>query len=239
MKRLGVNIDHVATIRNARGSFHPDPLTIAKHVIKCGAHSVTIHLREDRRHIKDSDVVKICKNKKIITNLEISLNKKIINLALKNKPNFICIVPEKRKEVTTEGGLNLIKNKKKIKAIISLFNKKNIRTSLFVDPTLKDIKIAKELNATCVELHTGKISNLVKENKNYKNEYLKIKKCSELGVKLGIEVHAGHGLDYKTTSILSKIKEITEFNIGHFIIGESLTHGLKNTVKAFKKITNK
>ncbi len=239
MKRLGVNIDHVATIRNARGSFHPDPLTIAKHVIKCGAHSVTIHLREDRRHIKDTDVVKICKNKKIITNLEISLNKKIINIALKNKPNFICIVPEKRKEVTTEGGLNLIKNKKKIKAIISLFNLKNIRTSLFVDPTLKDIKIAKELNATCVELHTGKISNLVKENKNYKNEYLKIKKCSELGVKLGIEVHAGHGLDYKTTSILSKIKEITEFNIGHFIIGESLTHGLKKTIKTFKKITNK
>ena len=142
-------------------------------------------------------------------------------------------------EVTTEGGLNLVKNKKKIKEIISLFNKKNIRTSLFVDPTLKDIKIAKELNATCVELHTGKISNLVKENKNFKNEYLKIKKCSELGVQLGIEVHAGHGLDYKTTSILSKIKEITEFNIGHFIIGESLTHGLKNTIKAFKKITNK
>ena len=239
MKRLGVNIDHVATIRNARGSFHPDPLTIAKHVTKCGAHSVTIHLREDRRHIKDTDVVKICKNKKIITNLEISLNKKIINIALKNKPNFICIVPEKRKEVTTEGGLNLIKNKKKIKAIISLFNKKNIRTSLFVDPTLKDIKIAKELNATCVELHTGKISNLVKENKNYKNEYLKIKKCSELGVKLGIEVHAGHGLDYKTTFVLSKIKEITEFNIGHFIIAESLTHGLKKTIKLFKKITNK
>ncbi|MDB3872352.1 pyridoxine 5'-phosphate synthase [Candidatus Pelagibacter sp.] len=239
MKRLGINIDHVATIRNARGSFHPDPLTIAKHATKCGAHSITIHLREDRRHIKDIDVIKICKNKKIITNLEISLNKKIINIALKNKPNFICIVPEKRKEVTTEGGLNLIKNKKKIKEIISLFNKKNIRTSLFVDPTLKDIKIAKELNSSCVELHTGKISNLVKENKNYKNEYLKIKKCSELGVQLGIEVHAGHGLDYKTTSILSKIKEITEFNIGHFIIGESLTHGLKKTIKAFKKITNK
>ncbi|WP_415301098.1 pyridoxine 5'-phosphate synthase [Candidatus Pelagibacter sp. Uisw_134_02] len=239
MTRLGVNIDHVATVRNARGSFHPDPFTIAKHVAKCGAHSVTIHLREDRRHIKDADVVKICKNKKIITNLEISLNEKIINIALKNRPNFICIVPEKRKEVTTEGGLNLIKNKKKIKTIISLFNKKNIRTSLFVDPTLKDIKIAKELNANCVELHTGKISNLVKENKNYKNEYLKIKKCSKLGVKLGIEVHAGHGLDYKTTSILSKIKEITEFNIGHFIIGESLIHGLKKTIKAFKKITNK
>ena len=239
MKRLGVNIDHVATVRNARGSFHPDPLTIAKYAMKCGAHSITLHLREDRRHIKDTDVVKICKNRKIITNLEISLNKKIINIALKNKPNFICIVPEKRKEVTTEGGLNLVKNKKKIKAIISLFNKKNIRTSLFVDPTLKDIKIAKELNATCVELHTGKISNLVKANKNYKDEYLKIKKCSKLGVKLGIEVHAGHGLDYKSTSILSKIKEITEFNIGHFIIGESITHGLKKTINVFKKITNK
>ena len=239
MKRLGVNIDHVATIRNARGSFHPDPLSIAKHVTKCGAHSVTIHLREDRRHINDTDVYKICKNKKIITNLEISLNKKMIKIALKNKPNFICIVPEKRKEVTTEGGLNLVKNKKKIKETILLFNKKSIRTCLFVDPTLKDIKIAKELNANCVELHTGKISNLVKENKNYKFEYLKIKKCSELGFKLGVEVHAGHGLDYKTTAILSKIKEITEFNIGHFIIGESLTHGLKKTIKAFKKITNK
>jgi len=106
MKRLGVNIDHVATVRNARGSFHPDPLAIAKHAIECGAHSITIHLREDRRHIKDLDVVKICKNKKIITNLEISLNEEILEIALKNKPNFICIVPEKRKEITTEGGLN-------------------------------------------------------------------------------------------------------------------------------------
>ena len=239
MKRLGVNIDHVATVRNARGSSHPDPFTLAEHAMECGAHSITIHLREDRRHIRDSDVLKICKNKKIITNLEISLNEDILKIALKNKPNFICLVPENRKEVTTEGGLNLSKNLNKIRKIIDKFNKNKIRTSLFVDPTLKDIKIAKELNSSCVELHTGKISNLVKENKNYKNEYLKIKKCSELGVQLGIEVHAGHGLDYKTTSILSKIKEITEFNIGHFIIGESLTHGLKKTIKAFKKITNK
>ena len=236
MKRLGVNIDHVATVRNARGSFHPDPFTIAKHVIKCGAHSVTIHLREDRRHIKDSDVVKICKSRKIITNLEISLNKEIIDIALKNRPNFICIVPEKRKEVTTEGGLNLIKNKKKIKSIISLFNKKSIRTSLFIDPNLKDIKIAKELNATCVELHTGKISNLIKQKRNYNLELKRIKDCCKLAKKIGLEVHAGHGLDYKTTTILSKITEIEEFNIGHFIIGESITFGLKKTIKNFKKI---
>ena len=238
MKRLGINIDHVATIRNARGSFHPDPLTIAKHVTKCGAHSVTIHLREDRRHIKDIDVIKICKNKKIITNLEISLNKKIINIALKNKPNFICIVPEKRKEVTTEGGLNLSKNLNKIRKIITKFKKKKIRTSLFIDPNLKDIKIAKELNVDCIELHTGKISDLVKNKKNYNHEYNKIKKCCTLAKKIGLEVHAGHGLDYKTTSILSKIKEIEEFNIGHFIIGESIVHGLKNTIKRFKKISN-
>jgi len=238
MKRLGVNIDHIATVRNARGSSHPDPVSIAKHVMDCGAHSITIHLREDRRHIRDLDVVKICKNKNIITNLEISLNIDILKIALKNKPNFICIVPEKRKEVTTEGGLNLSKNLNKIKKIINKFKKKKIRTSLFIDPNLDDIKIAKELNADCVELHTGKISNLVKYKKNHINEYKKIKSCCEFAKKIGIEVHAGHGLDYKTTKILSKIKEIEEFNIGHFIIGESMVHGLKKTIKRFKKISN-
>jgi len=238
MKRLGVNIDHVATVRNARGSLHPDPLSIAKHVMECGAHSITIHLREDRRHIKDLDVVKICKNKKIITNLEISLNKDVLKIALKNKPNFICIVPEKRKEVTTEGGLNLSKNQAKIKKIIQKFKNKKIRTSLFIDPNLNDIKNAKKLNADCVELHTGKISNLVKNKKNYIYEYKKIKKCCKLAKKIGIEVHAGHGLDYKTTKILSKLNEIVEFNIGHFIIGESIVHSLKSTIKRFKKISN-
>jgi pyridoxine 5-phosphate synthase len=238
MKRLGVNIDHVATVRNARGSFHPDPVSIAKYVMGCGAHSITIHLREDRRHIRDLDVIEICKNKKIITNLEISLNKDILKIALKNKPNFICIVPEKRKEVTTEGGLNLSKNLKKIKKIITKFKNKKIRTSLFIDPNVKDIRIAKELDADCVELHTGKISDLVKSRKNYTNEYKKIKKCCEIAKKIGIEVHAGHGLDYKTTGILSKLKEIEEFNIGHFIIGESIVYGLKKTIKKFKKISN-
>ena len=239
MKKLGVNIDHVATIRNARGSNHPNPLLIAKHVSKCGADSVTIHLREDRRHINDQDVLQICKDKKIITNLEISLNDEIVKIALKNKPNYICIVPEKRKEITTEGGLNLNKNRTKIKKVISLFNKANIRTSLFIDPNLKDIQSAKELNADCVEIHTGKISDLIKKNKDYKKELIKIKKCSKFGKNFDLEIHAGHGLDYKTTAILTKIKEITEFNIGHFIIGESVTHGLKKTIKSFRKIINK
>ena len=163
MKRLGVNIDHIATIRNARGSTHPDPLIAAKYVMQCGADLVTIHLREDRRHIKDIDVIKICKNKKILTNLEVSLNDEIIKIALKNNPNFVCIVPENRKEITTEGGLNLARNKVKIKNIILKLKRKKIRASLFINPNLEDIKVAKELNADCVELHTGKISNLIKK----------------------------------------------------------------------------
>ena len=239
MKRLGVNIDHVATVRNARGERHPDPLYAALQVVKMGADSVTIHLREDRRHINDLDAKKICKSKKILVNLEISINDKIVNNALKIKPDFICLVPENRKEVTTEGGLNLVKYRKKLKNIIEKFKKNKIRTSLFINPSIKDIKLSKELNADCVEIHTGKISNLVKSNRKYSKELNRIKKCSILSNKLNIEVHAGHGLDYKTTKILTKIKEIEEFNIGHFIIGESIFIGLSNVIKKFKKIIKK
>ncbi len=239
MKRLGINIDHVATIRNARGSFHPDPFVAAKHAVKCGADSITIHLREDRRHIKDLDLIKICKYKKMLVNLEVSLNSKMLKIALKNKPNFVCIVPENRNEVTTEGGLNIFKNKNKITKAILDFKKKGIRTSLFIDPKLKDIKIAKKLNTDCIELHTGKISDLVKQKKSFSNEFIKIKKCCDLAKKLSLEVHAGHGLDYKTTTILKKINEIKEFNIGHFVIGESIFYGFKKTIQKFKKIIAK
>ena len=236
MKRLGVNIDHVATIRNARGEHHPDPYYAALQVMKMGANSVTIHLREDRRHINDLDAKKICKSNKILVNLEISMNDKIVKNALKIKPDYICIVPENRKEITTEGGLNLTKNKKKLKKIIEKFKKVKIRTSLFINPTIKDIKLSKELNVDCVEIHTGRISNLVKLNKKYYSEFDRIKKSSILAHKLNIEVHAGHGLDYKTTKILNKINEIQEFNIGHFIIGESIFYGLSKVIKKFKKI---
>ena len=236
MKRLGVNIDHVATLRNARGEFHPDPLNAAKFVKNVGADSITIHLREDRRHINDDDAKKICSIKNLLVNLEISLNPEIINTALKIKPNFICIVPENREEITTEGGLNLKKNKTKIKNIISKFKKKNIRTSLFINPSLNDIKLSKKFGADCIEIHTGKLANLVKSKKKFSNEYNNIKKCSILAKKLGIEVHAGHGLDYKTTKILVKIKEIKEFNIGHYLIGESIFFGLPKVIKNFRNI---
>ena len=238
MKRLGVNIDHVATVRNARGERHPDPYYAALQVVKMGADSVTIHLREDRRHINDLDAKKICKEKKVLVNLEISMNDKIVDNALKIKPNYVCLVPENRKEITTEGGLNLVKHKKKLKYIIEKFKRKKIRTSLFINPSINDIVLSKELNVDCVEIHTGKISNIVKAKKKYIHELNRIKKCSILANKLNIEVHAGHGLDYKTTKILSKIKGIEEFNIGHFIIGESIFFGLTSVIKKFKRIIN-
>ena len=233
--RLGVNIDHIATIRNARGENHPDPYKAAIQALKYGADSITIHLREDRRHIKDKDLEKISKNKKIPLNLEMAANQKMLKIALKNKPNFICIVPEKRMEITTEGGLNLKKNKKKISKIVKILNKKNIRTSLFINPNIQDVKISKMINTDCIELHTGKISNLIKQNKSFQNEIIKIKKATFLANKLGIEVHAGHGMDYKTTNILSKLSGIREFNIGHFIIGESVFVGMKKTISNIKK----
>tara|TARA_B100000963_G_C22600081_1_gene659803 strand:- start:1276 stop:1989 length:714 start_codon:yes stop_codon:yes gene_type:complete len=235
MRRLGINIDHVATLRNARSEGHPDLLEIAKIVKKSGANSITVHLREDRRHIKDYDLKKLCeRNFKI--NLEIAANTEMMNIAIKNNPNFVCLVPEKRNEITTEGGLDLIRNYKSIKKIITKLNKKGIRTSLFIDPSINNLILSKKIGAKCVELHTGKISRLIKNNKKYKKEFIKIKKCSQFGYKHNIEIHAGHGLDYKTTKILSKISNITEFNIGHFIIGESIKIGISSVIQKFIKI---
>ena len=235
MIRLGVNIDHVATLRNARGEYHPDPYDAAIFALGNGANSITIHLREDRRHINDIDLKRISKNKKIPLNLEMAANKEMLRIALKYKPDFVCIVPEKRNEVTTEGGLNLKKNINSLSKIIDALNKNKIRTSLFINPNIGDIKISKNLNTNCVELHTGKISNLIKRNLNYKKEFKKIQDSTLYANKLGIEVHAGHGMDYKTTKVLSKIKGIKEFNIGHFIIGESIFFGLKKTILKIKK----
>ena len=236
MKRLGVNIDHIATLRNARGELHPDPFFSAKFVKNQGADSITIHLREDRRHINDLDARNICSIKNLLVNLEISIKDEIVKNALKIKPNYICIVPENRKEVTTEGGLNLRKNKNRIKNILSIFKKNNIRTSLFINPSLNDVMLAKKLGADCIEIHTGRFANLVKSRKKFYNELMRIKKTCKLAYDNNIEVHAGHGLDYKSTQILSRIREIKEFNIGHFIIGESIFFGIKAVIKKFKKI---
>tara|TARA_B100000029_G_scaffold229191_1_gene226751 strand:+ start:269 stop:994 length:726 start_codon:yes stop_codon:yes gene_type:complete len=234
--RLGVNIDHVATVRNARGESYPSPLRAAMLAEKYGANSVTIHLREDRRHIKYQDLIVIKKKIKIPLNLEIAPTKEMVKISLKHKPKYVCIVPEKRREITTEGGLNLKKKSILIKKIIKKLKKKNIRTSLFIEPDAIDIKIAKKIKADCVEIHTGKICNLHNKRKNIKKEFDRIKKSVDLANKIGLEVHAGHGITFSSAKILSKIKGIKEFNIGHFLIGESIFIGIRDSIRKFKNI---
>ena len=236
--RLGVNIDHVATIRNARGENYPDPLRAALLAQNCGADSITVHLREDRRHINDIDLKKIKKKIKIPLNLEIAPTQEMLNIAIRNKPNFVCLVPEKRREITTEGGLNIKKNKKKLKRIIDKLKNNNIRVSLFIEPKISDVKLSKLLGVNCVELHTGKYCNLFNNNKKTKIAFANLKKCAFFGKKIGLDVHAGHGLTYKSAHKVSKIEDISEFNIGHFIISDSLFIGIEKTIKKFKKIIN-
>ena len=236
--RLGVNIDHVATVRNARGETYPSPLRAALLAQKNGADSVTIHLREDRRHINEFDLKNIKKKLKIPLNLEIAATREMLKIAIKSKPPFICIVPEKRKEITTEGGLNLNHNKNFLKKLIRKLKENKSRVSLFIEPNLRDIIQAKKLNADCVEIHTGKFCNLVNKKKNFKKEFKKIEKVITMGNDLGLEVHAGHGLTYNSAKILAKLKNIKEFNIGHFLIGESIFVGMPSAIKSFKKILN-
>ena len=234
--RLGVNIDHVATVRNARGEKYPSPLRSAILAEENGADSITIHLREDRRHINDNDLKIIKKKLKIPLNLEMAATNEMLKIALKHKPSFICIVPEKRKEITTEGGLNLNFNKVFLKKIISKLKKNNIRVSLFVEPNELDIKNANKLETDCIEIHTGKFCDLVNRGKNFKIELNKIKKAVDLSNSFNLEVHAGHGLTYQSAKILSKVSGIKEFNIGHFLVGESIFVGLSKSIKKFKKI---
>ena len=237
--RLGVNIDHVATVRKARGETYPSPLKAALLAERYGADSVTIHLREDRRHINDNDLKLINSKLKIPLNLEIAATSEMLRIATKRRPKFICIVPEKRKEITTEGGLNLNYKTKFLQKIIHKLKKNKSRISLFIEPNITDIKKAKLLDADCIEIHTGKFCNLVNQNKKYKKELNKIKKAVNFGNEIGLEVHAGHGLTFKSAKILSKVIGIKEFNIGHFLIGESIFIGLSQCIKNFKKIIRK
>tara|TARA_B100000575_G_scaffold278924_1_gene266748 strand:- start:731 stop:1456 length:726 start_codon:yes stop_codon:yes gene_type:complete len=234
--RLGVNIDHVATVRNARGETYPSPLRAALLAEKSGADSVTIHLREDRRHINEFDLKKIISKLKIPLNLEIAATREMLKIAYRSKPPFICVVPEKRKEITTEGGLNLNYNKNFLKKLIKKLKENKSRISLFIEPSLKDIEKAKKLDADCVEIHTGKLCNLINNKKMYQKELKRIQNAASQGNKLGLEVHAGHGLTYTSAKILAKIKGIQEFNIGHFLVGESIFEGLPSTIRKFKRI---
>lgn len=230
--RLGVNIDHVATIRNARGGSHPDPVDAAILAEKSGADGITIHLREDRRHIRDEDLARLKKEINLPINLEMAATEEMLAIALKTKPNAVCIVPEKRQEVTTEGGLDVVKNEKVLCEMIKKIRAKKIRVSLFVDANEAQIRMSKKIGADIVELHTGEFCHVI--GKKREAELLKIKNCAKLCEELDLECHAGHGLNYETAKIISKIPQIVELNIGHFLIGEAVFEGLGKVIKKMK-----
>ena len=231
--KLGINIDHVATIRNARGGLHPDPLKAALIAQSSGADNITAHLREDRRHMSDIDIKKIIKKLRIPLNLEMAPTNEMLNIAISSKVNRVCLVPEKRKEITTEGGLNVIKNKKKIFNFAKKLKKNNVKVSIFVDPNIKQIIACKDLKVFSVELHTGEFCD---NNKNKRYEYEKLKKSAIFAKKNNLECHAGHGISYETVEKIAKINEITELNIGHFIIGEAVFIGLNKSILKMRRI---
>ena len=255
--KLGVNIDHIATIRNARRINEPDPLMALEILKQAGADQVTIHLREDRRHITDFDAKRIVENSFLPVNMECSINEEIIDIVCKLKPHRATLVPEKREEVTTEGGLDVIKNKEKIQKVVEKLKSNDIEVSLFIDPDFEQIKFSKEINADMIELHTGKYANLflalnsninhtpfkIYENLDRKTlkkeleiELNLLKDASKLAIDLGLEVAAGHGLNYQNVTEIAKIKEITELNIGHSIIANAVFIGLFEAIKKMKTI---
>ncbi|MDA9190149.1 pyridoxine 5'-phosphate synthase [Alphaproteobacteria bacterium] len=235
--RLGVNIDHIATLRNARGGLHPDPVRAAKIVEASGADGITIHLREDRRHIRDQDVRDIISLSSLPVNLEMAASSEMLSIACEVKPNAVCIVPENRIEITTEGGLAVASQQQKLLPIIQELKKNNIRISLFIDPHIQEIEAAAQLGADIVEFHTGKYCDTM--GMRQEEELGKLKNASKRADSMGIEVHAGHGLSFDNVVSIAAIPEVKELNIGHFIIGEAVFSGLANVIQEMRDLITK
>ena len=235
--RLGVNIDHVATVRNARGSSYPNPVRAALISQEAGADGITAHLREDRRHIVDQDIASIIEAINIPLNFEMAATDEMQKLALDHTPHAVCIVPEKREERTTEGGLDVISNHNKLKPIIDRLREIGVRTTLFIDPEDINLDACYDLKIDCAEIHCGTLCRLYeeKDKKDFDIEFNKIKNFSKKLFSNGIEAHAGHGLNYETTKLISSINEIEELNIGFFIIAESIFNGLDKTILTIKE----
>ena len=230
MPKLGVNIDHVATVRQARRTIEPDPVEAAAIAEAAGCDSIVVHLRQDRRHINDEDVKLLSKSAKTRLNLEMSCAEEIVGIACKIKPDQATLVPEKREELTTEGGLDVVKNETKIKKTINSLKRHGILASLFIDPEEEQIRASKQLGADSVELHTGEYANA----ENEKERQLNLKKiiaATELGLDLGLTVNAGHGLTYKNVKPIAQIPGVEELNIGHSIISRAVLVGLEQAVK--------
>ena len=230
MAKLGVNVDHIATIRQARGINEPDPVYAAMIAEEAGASCITVHLREDRRHIQDRDLFILKKVVKTKLNLEMGLFEDVIDIALKVKPNNITIVPERRQELTTEGGLDVVKYFEDVKKYVNEFNNKGITVSLFIDPEVEQIKASKETGAQFVELHTGRYADAKTEDEE-KEELNRIIKASEVVLNVGLGLNAGHGLNYRNVIPIAKIKGMNELNIGHSIVARAVFVGFKEAVK--------
>lgn len=238
MPKLGVNIDHIATLRQQRRVGYPSVIEAAKIVESCGAHQITVHLREDRRHIQDEDVVQLKKILRVPLNLEMSINKDIVKFALKVKPTEVCIVPERRQELTTEGGLDLERNYTKIKSVVSQLKNEGIIVSLFIEPDGNSVKLAKELGADAVELHTGKYSLCKVGSKKFYYELERIKKASKIALQHGLILNAGHGLDYNNVKYVAEIEGMNTLNIGFSIIARAVFVGLEQAVKEMLKLVS-
>ena len=236
MVKLGVNIDHVATLRNARGEGYPSVIEAAKLVEKSQGDGITVHLREDRRHIRDNDVYAIKKDCSLPLNLEIAATDEMLDIALDVKPNSCCIVPEKREELTTEGGLDMQANFERLQSFSKSLKDSGILVSLFIDAEKEQLDLAKKLEADIVEFHTGSFCNKQGEERN--REFAKIQQAAEYAEQLGITSHAGHGLTYETIAEIVKIPQIEELNIGHFIISRSVFEGLPNVIAKMKGLMN-
>ncbi len=236
MPKLGVNIDHIATLRQQRKVGYPSVIEAAKIVQSCGAHQVTVHLREDRRHIQDEDVIELKKILKIPLNLEMSLNEKIVCFAEKVIPNEVCIVPERRRELTTEGGLDVEKNFNRLKKVIPRLKKRGIVVSLFIEPEEKSVKLAKQLGVDAVELHTGRYSLCKVGTKKFYLELDRIKKVSEIVLQQGLILNAGHGLDYSNTKYIAEIPGMNTLNIGFSIVSRAVFVGLENAIKEMLRL---
>ncbi len=226
--RLGVNIDHVATIRNARGIPHPDPLRAAKIAAEAGADGITAHLREDRRHISDRDIEALSETLDLPLNLEMAATDEMLAIALKHTPHATCIVPENRMEVTTEGGLDAAGQHNRLAPYVARLSDAGIRVSLFIEPDTAQMDAAKSLGAPVVEIHTGRYCEL--DGSARTAELERIKAAARYGDALGLEVHAGHGLSYDTVGDIAAISELAELNIGHFLIGEAIFSGLAKAI---------
>lgn len=234
--RLGVNIDHVATLRNARGGSLPDPVRAAHLVAEAGADGITVHLREDRRHINDMDVRRLCKESPLPLNLEIAATQEMLEIATQLSPNAICIVPEKREEITTEGGLDVVAMHDYLADFVTRLKKTDSRVSLFVEADESQIRASHQVGADVIELHTGAYSH--KSNDERTHELEKLISGAALAYELGLECHAGHGLTYDLVGPIAAITTLEELNIGHFLIGEAVFVGLEHSVKRMRECMN-